>query len=312
MTETMTGPGDGVRGEEREVERFDFLQPRRVSPAALKTLQLVHEGFAESLGAMLSSRLQTVVTAGGISVEQRFYHECLASLSGGSCVHVFRMASPAGSGALVMSARLALALVARLLGGATLSATADRPLTRIEQRVLGVVIERVLAELSTTWKSIGGFSANADRFENEPEFIQIAGRGEIVLTVSLELASGDQRHPVQFWLPVNPLEEVLARLAPPSAPRSGENGTSPWMDAVRRRLEGIPVPVRCVLGDSLITLRELLNLGPGDILRTGVSIDDELQIQIGDRARFRGRPGIANSKVALRITHIEPHAEQGA
>ncbi len=303
---------DQQEGGERKVEAFDFLRPRRVLPGALRTLRLLHEGCAEALATMLSSRLQSVVTAGSVTVEQRFYHECLASVQTPACVQVFRTSAPAASGALILSPRLALAFVARMLGGATLAAADNRALTRIEQRVLGVLTERMLGELSTVWKGIGGFTAAPERFESEPDFIRIAARGDIMLSIALEIGAAGQQHQMLLWLPVTPLEEVLGRLAPPPDAVGAGAEASPWADAVRRRLEGIPVPVRCVLGDSLITLRELRNLAPGDVLRTGVSIEDELHIRIGDRARFRGRPGIANSRVALRITDIEPVAEQGA
>jgi|WetSurMetagenome_2_1015567.scaffolds.fasta_scaffold40435_3 flagellar motor switch protein FliM len=313
MTETIAGQIENVQTPGEAVQAFDFHLPRRITEAQIKTLRSIHEAFAMALGTMLTSRLQIPVTATATAVEQRFIDECLASLSPAACVHVFRIAEPGGSGALVMSPALALAMVTRLLGGPAATDHQERALTRIEQRVLVVIIERMLAELSTAWTLVGTLTCAPDRFETEPEFLQITAAGEIVLSVSLDLVTGEQHHALQFWLPASALEGLLERMTRRTRgiPPAG-TGAPAWSEAVLQRLESIPVSVRCILGDASITLRELLKLAPGDVLRTSISVQDELHVQVGDRTRFQGRPGIANGRVALRITTIEPQAEQGA
>jgi flagellar motor switch protein FliM len=308
----MSETGTQQATQEHEIRVVDFTRPQRIPPEQMKVLTAMHEALAEALGAMLSSRLQTAVGVSLTATGQQYTSACLGSLAVPSCIHVFRMTEPAGSGVLVMSPKLALSMVSRLLGGPVAAADSERAVTRIEQRVLGVMVERILAALTAAWQATGSLVAVPGRFETEPGCVQITGPGESLLTVTFEIALAGQQFPLMLWLPVTPLEPLLSRLAVPPAAVEQVRDAAAWPDDMVRRLESVPVAVRCVLGDSLITLRELMDLAPGDILHTSVSVQDEVAILVGDRARFRGRPGIANGRVALSITQIASQEEQGA
>lgn len=312
MMDNTTERTAGREDAGQAVEVFDFRIPRRISHGQMRTLRSLHETFTGSLGAFLTARLQSPVTLNLVGLEQRFAAECTGSLESPACLHVFRMLESGGGGLLVMTPQLALALIARLLGGPAGVEKQRRPITKIEQRILAGVVERTLAELTAAWKGVGGLTFAPDRFESEPEFVQIAPPGEILLTVSLEVVMGEERYPLQFWFPTPALEDVLGRISlRQTAPPRETAGSPAWSATIRERLQAAAVPVRCVLGDSALSLREVLTLAPGDILRTNVSIQDEIQVQIGEKARLRGRPGIANGRVALRITHIESQGQDG-
>ena len=61
-----------------------------------------------------------------------------------------------------------------------------------------------------------------------------------------------------------------------------------------------------------MTLRDLLHLEPGDILRTNIPVNGEVQVQIGGKTRVLGRPGISKGKVAVKVTNVLRENSTGA
>lgn len=56
----------------QDIVSYDFRRPNRVSKNQLRTIQNIHETFAESLSYYFVSKLQTVATVNVTSVDQLF------------------------------------------------------------------------------------------------------------------------------------------------------------------------------------------------------------------------------------------------
>ena len=72
--------------------------------------------------------------------------------------------------------------------------------------------------------------------------------------------------------------------------------------AIAHHLEGTAIEATAVLGETTLTLRELLDLEPGDVLRTSIPVDGEVKVLIGAKPMMLGRPGISNGRVAVKVT----------
>ena len=57
-----------------------------------------------------------------------------------------------------------------------------------------------------------------------------------------------------------------------------------------------------LLGETTLTLRELLELEEGDIVRTNIPISGEIQLQIGGKTRVWGRPGVSKGNMAVKVS----------
>jgi flagellar motor switch protein FliM len=62
------------------------------------------------------------------------------------------------------------------------------------------------------------------------------------------------------------------------------------------------VPVAIELGRSEVSVRELLELRAGDLLRLDTRFDEEIQVRVAGRLKFRARPGRRGRNRAVRIT----------
>lgn len=296
------------RIRETEVSNYDFRRPNRISKNQVRTLQSIHENFAESFGYYLVSRLQTVVSIAVTSVDQLFYSEYILSVSNPSCLYVFDIEGTDGSGILEVSTQLALTLVERLLGGAGDVQPKPRPITPIEQAVIRGVVEHILFELQKAWRSIAELSFKFQRLEMEADFVQIAPSSEIVIVISFDVNIGLHTYLMNLCFPTFALEEVLTKLirqqitAVPT--KQTPDKIRDNMEIIRKHMAKTYLPVLAELGKSTITVRELLELKVGDIIKLKNKITDEVIVSVAGKKKFAGRPGSVDSKKAVKILRL--------
>jgi flagellar motor switch protein FliM len=194
-------------------------------------------------------------------------------------------------------------MVSRMLGGSDENNNKPRLITKIEQNIVRGIVQRALGDLQKAWKSIASLTFAQERYESEGDFAQIAPTTEIVLVVSFEVTIGDQKHLMNVCFPTFALDEVLARLNTQNYDSlGGEKAAGEWSADLLKKLGGTTVPGVCTLGTTTMTLRELLSLERGDVVKTRIPLDDEVQIVMGGRPRMWGRPGISNGKIAVKLT----------
>lgn len=294
---------DDEKKQEKEVLTFDFRLPHRLSKNQLRTLQAVHENFGESLSSYLVSRLQTNVAINVTLVDQLFYSEYVLSIPSPSCLFIFRIVESDALAILELSPQLVLAMVSRLLGGSTETDNKPRLITKIEQNIVKGMVQRAIGDLQKAWKSIALLTFVQDRYESEGDFAQIAPTTEIVLVVSFEVTIGDQKYLMNVCFPTFALDEVLAKLNTQNVDSlAGDTKTGEWSEDLLNGLGGTSVPGVCLLGTTSMTLRELMVLEQGDVIKTRIPIDHEVQIMVGGTPRMWGRPGISNGRMAVKLT----------
>jgi flagellar motor switch protein FliM len=146
-------PGEIIsKREQKEVVPYEFRRPSRVSKNQIRTIQTIHQSFAEMLGYHLTSRLQTPVTIQVENIDQLFYSEYILSIEKPSVIFILSAGEGKGDIIFELGIELGFVLIERLLGGSGVS-TFDgkkkmtRALTQIEQSLIRGIIERSCTEL---------------------------------------------------------------------------------------------------------------------------------------------------------------------
>jgi flagellar motor switch protein FliM len=266
----------------------------------------VHESFAEVFGYFLVSKLQTVVSITVTSVDQLFYSEFILSVSNPSCLYVFDIEGTDGSGIMEVSPQLALTIIERLLGGTADTQSKPRSITPIEQSVIRGVVEHALYDLRNAWRSIADLNFNYQRLEMEADFVQIAPSSEIVVVISFDVNVGVHTYLMNLCFPTFALEEVLARLNRQQMSTTSQKQTPQRMvenmEIMRQQMSSTYLPVLAELGKAAISVRELLELQEGDVIKLSKRINQEIEIVIAGKRKLAARPGSVDGKKAVRIT----------
>jgi flagellar motor switch protein FliM len=289
-----------------DISNYDFRRPNRISKNQLRTLQTVHENFAEVFGYYLVSKLQSLISVEVTSIDQLFYSEFILSVSNPSCLYVFDIVGTDGSGILEVSPQLALIIVEKLLGGSGEVAPKPRSITPIEQAVIRGIIEHGLSDLRNAWRSISEINFRYSRLEMEADFVQVAPSSEIVLVVSFDVNVGVNTYTMKLCFPTIALEEVLTNLnrqqvtaGPVTLPmkKRRENFL-----LINKQISTTFLPVIAELAKTSITVGELLGLEEGDIIKLDKRINEEIEILINGKRKLAGRPGSIEGKKSVRIT----------
>lgn len=69
-------------------------------------------------------------------------------------------------------------------------------------------------------------------------------------------------------------------------------------------LHKAPMPVKAVLGKSVISVNDFINLQVGDIIRLDRKVEDELDIYVGNIKKFTALPGASGEQYAVRVTSV--------
>jgi flagellar motor switch protein FliM len=73
---------------------------------------------------------------------------------------------------------------------------------------------------------------------------------------------------------------------------------------------GTEVDAVAILGHHHSTVRELLSLRAGDVLRLESTPEEPLDVRVGDKPVFQGMPVVRRGNLALQITTVVPRQQQ--
>jgi flagellar motor switch protein FliM len=111
---------------------------------------------------------------------------------------------------------------------------------------------------------------------------------------------------LSICLPVSVLEPVLDKLSTEQCMGGARRNTSDHFAAtVSKGLSKVPVKCSAVLGGATVTVRDLVNLSVGDIIRLDSSPQADLTLAVGDHAKFICRPGLVGNKMAVQIIQVK-------
>ena len=297
--------------QEHQALPFDFRLPNRISKNQLRTIKNIFENFSESLSSFLLAKLQSMVSVTVTSVDQIYYSEYILSVSNPACLYTFDIRGTDIKGILELSPDFALCLVDRLLGGNGLGTKQSKIITAIEQKVLNVIVDRVMMDMRKAWQVVDNFDFTMERFEADIDFAQITSHSESVLLVSFEVLVGEQSFMMNICFATFAFDTILSKMTSKKLTtiRPGNYNGVKAQTIISNHLLKTYLPVRVEFGGAKISVDELMNLEEGDVIKLQTRIGDDLVVHIADKAWFSGRPGIVNKHKAIKIVQNILHNE---
>jgi len=276
--------GDVVEEEERapifsrrrrdfsniEVRRYDFKRPERVSKDQMRSLQMLHEGFARNFGAALSGFLRTIVEFKVASCEQMTYSEFISGLPNPTSFNLLSASPLEGLMCLEISPLIIYPIIDRLLGGTNHELfIPQRPLTVIEDRLIQKILDRGLTALCEAWAGVKEISFALNGSESNPQLVQIVPPNEVVIVIGFEVKMGNRAGTMNLCIPYNVIEPVVSELSRQTWFSSGGAvGQRRYLPHISRRLSRAGLEVTAILAETTITLRDLMSLSVGDLVTT--------------------------------------------
>jgi len=266
---------------------------------------MIHETFARLLSSTLSAKIRALTRIKVVSVEEVTYEDFINTVSNPSMICIFGLPPMEGNAVMDISPQIGFPLMDRLLGGSGEEEEEARELTDIELNIMESVIMDALNFIKDAWSNVITLSPKLEIIESNPYFVQITPPNEMIVLVNLEVEIGEKTGRMNIALPYVMLETVLPKLSIQQWFATYRRAVSPETPIkVAKRLLKTNVLVTAELGETQITLKDFLSLDVGDVLQLQTKTDDDIDVYVGNKLKFRGRPGQVGKSIAVQTTAV--------
>lgn len=294
---------------------WDFRKPDKFSKDHLRSLLALHQSFSRAAATAISGRLRCNVAFRVTSVDQGLYEEYIDLLPDRSVINVISMKPLDGNILLEFHSGLAMVMLDRLLGGQGGHVDPHREMTDIELALVRNLVRTLLDALQEAWVNLYEVELAIADMATSPHLVQVASPTDIVVIVLLEVQIGARSGTISLCIPHVVLEPVMQRLSAQMWVTSNRRRVSSPETRLQvvDRLAAAPLKLTAVLGETGISVDELLSLRTGDVLLLGNTSKMSAQLHVVNQVKFTGVPGIVGGRKALRVTTLlgDPGAAHG-
>jgi len=323
------GEGSGRAGgaaDQRWV-RHDFRRAaENLGSSDISQLHNDHHRFTTLAASKLGLLLRERVELDSARVEVSSYAEFTRGLPDPASLYLVHSKTLGAQFLMSIAPRVLLWMIERLLGApSSTSPPPDRGLTRLEESLARTVLKRLLEALDETWRNGETLGLEVLESEQNPLLLQVQGPDSPVVRMTCTLSIPDSSIPPNASIPdgarlegdlslVLPQGQLLSYLSGAGRRRSatdgtlatdrpgqGPDGTLQEAEKILGRLDVLEVDVTVDLATRALALRSLVGLQPGDIVDTGVSVEQPVDIRIAGHKVARGTAGDNDGKLGVRV-----------
>lgn len=297
---------DGMKeSNDKPVKNYDFARPAKFSKEHLRTIEIIFEHYGRLLSTNLPVYLRKNIQVEIMNSEAITYSEFSNSLSNPVILGIINFAPLNGNILMELDSDLGYAIVDRMLGGAGMPLDKSRDFSEIEMLILERIINICTNLLREPWENVLDISPRLERIETNSQFAQIISPSEMIAILTINIRMGDVEGLMNVCLPYLTLEDVMDKLNTKywySTMQSKDE--EQYTEALEALISRAPMPVKAVLGNSIISVNDFINLQVGDIIRLDRKTDEELSVYVGNIRKFTALPGASKDAYAVRITSV--------
>lgn len=288
----------------KEIKEYDFRQGEEISKAQTDALKAICDSFFQKISNILSNQFGIPVQSRLISAEEKAYSEFIQSLKSPTIMGIIDMNPLLGMSLIELDPNLVFNFIDRLLGGQGETIVLSRGLTDIEYKLVEGIFIRFMDALKSAWASIVKLEPNLVRIENNPQFIGIAGVTDRVIVGVAELRIGETTNSISYCIPLLTVESIMDRLSGQTWMGPIKKASAEDMLKIKELVNTLDLFLIVELGRSEISLKDILHLQVGDVLRLNNKATDELIVRVNELPRFKGLPGLSGMNMAVQISRL--------
>lgn len=272
---------------------------------SVPNLDIIYDSFIRYNRVNLSNRLRKVVDIKKVGARSYKFDDFLQTLPSPVCMAIFKIDPLKGAALISFDSTLVLALVDSLLGGSGSSkvSMANRIFTAIELRLVEKIVKDMLVDLEKAWAPLYATHMNLLRMEMNPRLVNIVPPEYQIVTMSLKIQIEEISGNVVFAIPYMTIDPIRDKLK--AGMQFDLMAIDPqWSFRLSSGLLEAPLNLSVEMGNASITLRELLDLAPGDTIMLDKPCSSELSVKVEGVAKYLGIPGIRHGNKAIQISKI--------
>jgi len=281
-----------------DVQFYDLTSQDRIVRGRMPGLERTNERFSRQLRSGFRGLLRRGLDINYEGMQIQKFGEYFNSLFVPTSINVVRLHPLPGLALVVMDARLVYLLVDNFFGGGRFHAKVEgREFTPAETLVVDKVLETLFDELQKAWGGIASIRVQLLQKEVSPDAAGVYNANDIAVISSFSVefdVSGGKLHIVIPYTMIEPIKDMLDK----SNVNESDVRDNRWELAVKENMKDARVDLNCVVADTEVSLREVIDLAVGDIIP--IEAPDPVLLA-NDVPLFRVRMGSLKGNLALQV-----------
>jgi flagellar motor switch protein FliM len=285
------------------VVHYDLANQDRIIRGRMPTLDIIHDRFIRLFRVTLSNSLRKMANISVNSTGPLKFSEFMNSLPLPSCLNILRLDPLRGAAVMVIESKLLYALVDSFFGGNDVPYTKieGKDFTQIEIKIARRVILQAIDDLEKAWEPVYQLKIGYSRTEINPQFVAVVPPSDVVIATTFDVELEKVSGTIKLVIPYATLEPIKSKLSVGFQSEQLEVDFI-WINRIKEKIMQTWVNVLVKLGDAHITIRDLIDLEPGDILQLNTDAALPLDVSVEGISKFRGIPGLLKGNRAIKVT----------
>jgi flagellar motor switch protein FliM len=292
---------------EGEARGYDFAAQSQSTISRMPALEMINERFARQLRTSLLAMLRRPPEISIPPMQTLRYADYLPTLPTPASINLVKVAPLPGNAVVVLEPKLVFAVIDNFFGGMGREVKIEgREFTATENQIIRMLLTQIFAGMKDAWAPVLALEMTQIKAESNPQFATFMSPAESVLVIRyhVELPGGGGDIHVALPMPLlEPVQELL-RAGLQLVPAEHDDS---WAQTLRNELEETEIDLVTVLCQAKVTLGELLDLKPGDVVPCNFDgratvLADGMPLLQGELGQQRGRQVVKVAQLVGRKT----------
>lgn len=279
------------------------LESSVISHERLPMLDVVCERMVRTFATSMRNLTSDAIEVNLESISSVRFGDFMDGIALPAMFGVFQVKPWESYGIVTVDAALIYGIVDALLGGRGGSRTLPpegRTFTTIESSLVSRVVQMALDDFAAAFEEIAPVAMGLERMEMSPRFAAIAEPSNVAAVATYRVNMEGRGGVFSILLPYATLEPVRDKLLQRfMGEKLGRDRI--WAQHMASELYNTQVTVDVVLGEKMMSLRDVRNLQVGQTIALNLSPEDALQVHCGGVALGRAHIGQRSSNIAIRM-----------
>jgi len=285
------------------VVQYDLANQDRIIRGRMPTLDIIHDRFIRLFRVTLSNSLRKMANLSVNSTGPLKFSEFMNSLPLPSCLNILRLDPLRGAAVMVIESKLLYALVDSFFGGNDVPFTKieGKDFTPIEIKIARRVVLSAIDDLEKAWEPVYPLKIGYSRTEINPQFVAVVPPSDVVIATTFDVELEKVSGTIKIIIPYSTLEPIKSKLSVGFQSEQLEVDYI-WIHRIKEQIMQTDANIQIKLGTAEITVHDLANLEPGDIIQLNHDATKPLDVLVEGIPKFRCIPGVLKGQRAIKIT----------
>ena len=289
---------------------YDLVARDKIVRGRMPVLDRLNERWVTEFQRKLTDLIRQPVEVSLQQVQLAPYGDWLASQPVPTSLNLCTVKPWPRSALVAVEGKLLFALVEKYYGGGSAKAApkpaapkagqpaARETLTPTEQRLNKIVVDQLTDQFRRAFAPVATLELQLTQTETNANYVNMATPSETMVVTRVEITVGQAGGGVTLVIPLSSFEPVRDKLAEGLKTVSAESRQR-WNKSLRTQLENAQLDLTSVFVETEITMRELLQMKPGDVLP--IEMPKTAVLRSGARPLLRGKFGRSRGYNAVSV-----------